>query len=574
MIEKIKGFFGRSNKAFAIASTVASTATILEIYLKLAHKNPKVAEKFLKYVGCTIAIVGGVVVTVRGAKQYGDAKAYRSNRLADADEYTIKRMADAMLEHAKRENGRGSSVNTEGNDSYSADCEYIGERQRWSEWFSSKFKMPELPPFIAKLMCGVPNGYEDAMLLHILSMLGAMCFSKVRAVYLDKTVHAPNLQVIVEGNWGAGKAKFEQMYKVLFDRVIESDIQKINSMDDEEEDEDDEHVSRIIQTTGIGTSMSKLVDILAENKECHTYFFNSEVRALANDLKKSNGLTFDYLRKAFENGDVCRNNKAKNSVNGIFSIYMNYTITGTPMDIRESFKKELEGGTLSRVCLSTIPEAGREPGVLNLPKESELNGMRDLIDEWREKFCYKSSYDGDIAVGEHHINLDYVNEVLESWSKDQWDIAEEEGNPARKDVRLRIATMAFHCAIVLHMLWGDKQDLETRNKVKNLTIYIANYCMERFLFKYGDEQNRQRKQSQDAEYMKSEPEPSPANPTSTMSPVEQEAVALKALYDQGKGQRKIAQEFYGSNEDKCKKRVKNLLNRYYPDIVWGNARTE
>lgn len=363
MLNKIKHFFRKNSQAVVIGLSVSAATTIMEIFYKLAKGNPKTAMRFLKYTGCTIGTIGGVTVLVRGTKQFGEAKVYRSNKLADADAYTIERMADAMLYREKSKYAHTSSASAPSND-YPCDDEVVADsgtthQSTWIENFHSKYVMPEQPLTIARLLQGTPEGYEDAMLLHLLSMFGSMCFSKVRAVYLDKVMHAPNLQVIIEGNWGTGKAKFEQMYKVLFDRIIQADIEKINSSDKEDED-----LNQIIQTSGIGTSMSKLVDILASNQGCHSYIFNSEVRALANDLKKANGLNFDYLRKAFENGDVCRNNKTKDTKNGIFPIFLNYTITGTPADVQDTFKKELEGGTLSRICWTTIPEGGREPGVL------------------------------------------------------------------------------------------------------------------------------------------------------------------------------------------------------------------
>lgn len=115
MFQKIKSFFGKSGNAIAIASASATSTAILKIYLKLAQKNPKVANRFLEYLGCTAVIIAGVTVIVWTTKKHVEAKAYRSNRLADSDAYTIERMADAMLERAKRDSGRGSSANTEGN---------------------------------------------------------------------------------------------------------------------------------------------------------------------------------------------------------------------------------------------------------------------------------------------------------------------------------------------------------------------------------------------------------------------------------------------------------------------------
>lgn len=559
--------FGGNTKSTEIRVAAFAAQCLLNTLQELSKMDPTQAKRFLKLIGIGISMFGGAYIMIQGAKQFGDAKVYRSNKLADAEAYTIEREADAMLYREKNKCMHSSSTSAPSD--YPCDGEVVVDSEpthqpTWIEWFHSKYTMPELPLIISRLLDGSPEGYEDAMLLHLLSMFGSMCFSKVRSVYLDKAKHAPNLQVIIEGNWGTGKAKFEQMYKVLFERIIHADIKKINKEGEEK--------SLIIQTSGIGTSMSKLVDILASNQGCHSYIFNSEVRALANDLKKANGLNFDYLRKAFENGDVCRNNKAKDTKNGIFPIFLNYTITGTPADVQDTFKKELEGGTLSRIWWTTIPEGGREPGVLQLPEGKELEILRDKIDDWRNKYCFTTSHGDDVAVQELEVNLDYVNSALKEWAKKQFDQAEEEGNSARKDVRLRVATIAFHCAIVLHMLWGDEQDFTTRNKVKDLTLYIADYCMERFLFKFGEEQNRQRKTNLEAEQIKvtTAQVPSQSQSTVTTSSEKQVAIDLKALYDKGYGQKKIAKEYYKS--DNSKHKVKTILEKYYPDIEWNRKK--
>jgi hypothetical protein len=364
-------------------------------------------------------------------------------------------------------------------------------------------------------------------------MLGAMCFSKVRAKYSDGNTHAANLQVIVEGNWGAGKAKFEQMFKVLFERIININRNKIDLLGDPSYT-----TPLIVQTTGIGTSMSKLVDILAGNQGCHMYIFNSEVRALYYDLKKGNGLNFDFLRKAFENGDVCRNNRSKDSKNGIFPIFLNYTLTGTPKDINTSFKKELEGGTLSRIAWTCIPEAGRYPGVLLLPEGAELEALKDQIDNWVETYCFQSiPGEGDEAVDEVTIDLDYVCEALKDWLDRQYELSEEEKNPARKDVRTRMAAIAFHCAIVIHMLYGNPApaNWQKRNQVVDLTLFIADYCIERFLHKFGKAQNLQRRANKEAEYVEDDTpqaEQNGSNSASTASQKITDIAELKRLHDQ------------------------------------------
>lgn len=530
--------FYRSGKWATIGGLVGvATGKVIESLTGLAQKDSKVRRCFVAITAMVCALAAGGYSAAQGAK----CRRYRKEREADGDLYAVQREADARLIRVKAEAGLFRRQNLDGraNDDDGINPENDGnedeeqDRTTWLEKFKSKFTMPTLPPFLTQIMSGVPMGYEEPMLFHLLSMLGAMCFSKVRAKYSDGNTHAANLQVIVEGNWGAGKAKFEQMFKVLFERIINISRNKIDLLSDPSYT-----TPLIVQTTGIGTSMSKLVDILAGNQGCHMYIFNSEVRALYYDLKKGNGLNFDFLRKAFENGDVCRNNRSKDSKNGIFPIFLNYTLTGTPKDINTSFKKELEGGTLSRIAWTCIPEAGRYPGVLLLPEGKELDYVRDKIDEWAETYCYQRiPGEGDEAVGEVNVDLDYVCEALDGWNDRQYELYEEENNPARKDVRLRMATIAFHCAIVLHMLYDNPApaNWQKRKQVVDLTLFIADYCIERFLHKYGKEQNIQRKLNQEAEYVEDDTPQAEQNGNSSASLGSQKITdigELKRLHDQ------------------------------------------
>lgn len=552
-------------RSAAIATGIGFGASqVLDSLSEISEKETKSLKKF-GWIGASIA--GGVALvtaTILCVKKRNEAKVYEKEREADAERhvkqceaeteqyikqrradaelYTLQKQADERLIQAKAAAGvfRKQKYDGRANDDDGINPENDGnedeeqeDKTTWLEKFKSQFTMPELPPFLAKIMSGVPQGYEEAMLLHMLAMLGAMCFSKVRSVYLDGIAHAANLQVVVEGNWGTGKAKFEQLFKVLFGRILSSCKNKIDLLSDP-----DNRIPLIVQTTGIGTSMSKYVDILADNQGCHMYIFNSEVRALFYDLKKGNGLNFDFLRKAFENGDVCRNNKARDSKNGIFPIYLNYTLTGTPADINTSFKKELEGGTLSRIAWTCIPEAGRYPGILRLPEGNELEALKDQIDDWTEAYCYQRiPCEGDEAVGEVNVDLDYVCKALEDWNDRQFQLAEEEKNPARKDVRMRMAAIAFHCSIVIHMLYDNPApaNWQKRQKVVDLTLFIADYCIERFLHKFGKAQNLQRRANKEAEYVEDDtPQAEQKGNSSSSSGSKKitDIAELKRLHDQ------------------------------------------
>ena len=323
----------------------------------------------------------------------------------------------------------------------------------WLENFQKKFKMPALRGILDTLINGVcPIGYEPAMLLHLLSMFGALCFSKVRAKYLDGILHAPNLQVIIEGGWGTGKGKFETIYKSLFARIIDADKEKINRSDANGEDD----YPPIVQTAGIGLSGAKLVDVLADNQGVHSYIFSSEILAVILNLQKKTGLTFEHFRKAFENGDIYNNNKAKKSKKGLYPVFLNYTFTGTPGDTDKFSSRELEGGTSSRICYGIIPEHGKDIPNLDMPCDAELDEIRDQIDAWKSQYCYTTNNNGeDIPCEETVIDLDYVNDALKEWLDNQYDLSKQEKNPARADARTRMATMAFHAGISVAMMYGN-----------------------------------------------------------------------------------------------------------------------
>lgn len=94
---------------------------------------------------------------------------------------------------------------------------------------------------------------------------------------------------------------------------------------------------------------------------------------------------------------------------------------------------------------------------------------------------------GDIPCGEYAVNLDYVNRALKKWTDQQYEQYLEDHIAERNGMRNGIACIAFHCAIVLHMLAGnpDADQRRKRKAVENLSVYIANYCMERYITKFS-----------------------------------------------------------------------------------------
>ena len=352
----------------------------------------------------------------------------------------------------------------------------------WIDSFRAKYPMPDYSsiPFLASVLDGCPDGYKDAMMMSLLSACAALCFPKVRSWYLDNKLHSPSIQVIVEGEQGSGKGCILHLYECIFKRVIDADMKKLSRKDTSD---------TIIQTAGINISQAKFHEVMANNQGVHIYAIESEITTVENVFKKSNGLSFDFLRKAFHNEPIYLNNKAKGTVHGTFPVLLNYTFTGTPKAIGSLINaKEVEGGTASRICFAVIPEVGRITPFVDFPCGSELDDMQDQIEAWRKQYCFQTVDGKDVASQEHEINLDYICDALQDWQIEQYHLFEQTGVKERNTVRMRMATIAFHCAIVLHMLAGNPQpnDRKLRKTVMDLTIYIANYCMERYLSKFTD----------------------------------------------------------------------------------------
>lgn len=460
-----------------------------------------------------------------------------------------------------RDVGQPTVPNHEQAQSSDAIHEEDENKTTWLESFRLTHPMPKAPSFIQTILDGCPKGYEDAMLFALLSELGAMCFSKVRAVYLDGVKHSPSLMVIIEATFGAGKGKFETAYNTLFERIIELDQAKLAN----------EGFPYIIQTMGINTSRSKFYDVTVNNQGVHQFVLESEISAVTEVLKKPNGLSYEHLRKAFENGSVFQNNKAKDAVTGLFPVFLNVVFTGTPEAVEKFIGKEIEGGTASRFIWGTFPESGRDIATLHLPQSEELEQMRDQIEEWHNRYCYYTQGNRDIVKEETMVNLDYVNVALKQWLNFQYDRSVQDGNSARKDIRSRAAAIAFHCAIVLHMLWGqpEDEDIAARKSVIDLTLYIADYCVERFIQKFGTLHNIQREANRSAEYV--QPQAPDVNSSVMIKGVPLDvALKMKQYYQKdvdGHGLKSTLDKFgkqYGLNQSiQVKRIIEELKKRGY-----------
>jgi DNA-binding NarL/FixJ family response regulator len=353
------------------------------------------------------------------------------------------------------------------------------------DWWLDKFNISHpfpfdaLPDDFATVISGCDPDIAPAMFLHLCSMYGALCFSRVAAKKRGDEVRRPNLQVVIDAMPGIGKSQFRNVHQMLFRRVIDEDKQKLNAEDDDK--------NHIIQTVGIDISSARLQQILETNQGVHVYIFDSEIATATNkDLSV-------YLRKAFDNDDVSRERMHKKQ-NGSCEAVINATLTGTGDNV-ETFVKNIatvEGGGASRVCWCAYPLDGdSDDAPISLIEGPELELMRDRIDEYRHKYVFTTDDGEDTAVDLVEIkDFDYVMSALKDWERKQVDLSKQTNDDVRKLIRWRISTIAMHIGIVMHMMIQPNGDQEKMDKVVQLVIYAAEHCMSRYLWLFGAQHNK------------------------------------------------------------------------------------
>ena len=110
------------------------------------------------------------------------------------------------------------------------------------------------------------------------------------------------------------------------------------------------------------------------------------------------------------------------------------------------------------------------------------------------------------------------------------------------------------------MLYDQPMTAVDKEEVVNATIYIANYVIERFLFKFKDEQNLAFRQRSEAEKVKKSQATDTAGVTVTPPPAKKpgraDAPRLKQEHDAGTGWETLGKK-YGCTGNWIKKLVRD-----------------
>lgn len=464
-----------------------------------------------------------------------EAEAEAKIKVIEAEAEAKIRVADVKAAHradAERERRQDSQEDYEG----FSESDYD---RPWLDTFNATHPFPfdALPDDFATVISGYDPDIAPAMFLHLCSMYGAYCFSRVAAKKRGDEMRRPNLQVVIEALPGIGKSQFRNVHQKLFRRVIDEDKRKLNSPKAK-----DNEKKLIIQTVGIDISSARLQQILESNQGVHVYIFDSEIATATNkDLSV-------ILRKAFDNDDVSRGRMHKEQ-NGSCEAVANITLTGTGDNVETFVKKiaTVEGGGASRVCWCAYPLGGDIDNAPNsLVEGQELELIRDHIDEYRRKYVFTTDDGEDTAVDLVEIkDFDYAMSALKDWERKQVVLSRQTNDEVRKLIRWRISTIAMHIGMVMHMMIQPDGNQEKMDKVVELVIYAAEHCMSRYLWLFGNQHSKMIQSQRDRESVPRQrirhrgqaPYNSPAAQDDKMEQRRADVIRLKM---EGKNQHQIA----------------------------------
>ncbi len=425
---------------------------------------------------------------------------------------TLEMQRDKELKRGENPGGGNDGGNGAGNGNDSSnggDNNELPKKTKkvpWPKWFHRKFPFPtKLPPTLAPFLKNCPDGCKDAIFFHLLAMIGALSVPMVRALYLDGRNHAPTMQLVSVGDSGTGKSIIGDLIKRIYGRVKVTDEEKINAINSKPKDPDNPGVRRIFQIVGFNISETVLHQILNNNDGVAAYIVEPEISTLLEARRKGNGLTPEQLRKAHDGEITHRLTRARGGSSApVCTLRLTLAVTGTPgeaLAFRNSPLGSMEGGNASRIIWCEHAERIEKPSLV-IPEEEKLSDIRTELLELRKKYCYTTDdNDEDTPCPEHYINLRYVSEALEDWIAEQREIATETGDYCRDGYVWRMASIAFNCAITLHMLFGEPTSTNrtARKAVIDATIYIANYCIERYIKMFGADENKIRKEHMESE---------------------------------------------------------------------------
>ena len=362
-------------------------------------------------------------------------------------------------------------------------------------------KMPALPPLFRQWAEIAPEDFKVVATLCQLPILGTLG-SKLRARYLDGTLHSPSFQVSLEAPQASGKSFLKRLVDYELAPIMDSDKEqreKERAYNDRAAemkmlnikitvDNKDEILGRkpkgIIRYVPATMSITKMLMRMENAQGLHLFAYAEEIDTVLKAFKKSFSSYSDALRVSFDNGLYGQDYANENSFSGILPLYYNFLASGTPKAMRR-FYPDVEDGLVSRVLFVTLPDQfGKK-----MPVWGEFNEKQRSVVDVAVQRLNDVSIQGDVVMPDHVMKMDWVNEALRNWILGQQQEAVKEDDRTRDIFCRRAAVVGFRAAMLAFFLYGEKNTPTIRRNVINFAIWVANNMLNQHLLRFSIKTN-------------------------------------------------------------------------------------
>ena len=349
----------------------------------------------------------------------------------------------------------------------------------------------ELPPIFQEVATAFPLAWKPAAVLSLLPMLGTI-MSRVRGEYLDKRMHSPSFQMVIEAKFGRGKGNIMDLAKMVLEPLVEADevgnaqlnaynltVEKSNGTE-KLPDKPDVCVRKI---TGDFT-VAGFEEVLNTSKGLHIWCGTSEI----DEVRKIWPAVSHILRKAYDNDLYGRSLQSTKTYRGERPVYFNILLCGTTRAVNRCYA-DPEDGLVSRTMFFKLLLDDEKMPVVRM-MASTKNRLSILFHNLHDQFSLSPDGTPVLPV---EFDMTAVNKTIHRWLKEQYKKSVLTGDEARDSFRRRDAVNGFRAGLVataIYRCMGRRIGPKERKIINDFAVWVATYALDMHLLKYGRELNR------------------------------------------------------------------------------------
>lgn len=357
-------------------------------------------------------------------------------------------------------------------------------------------KMPHFPPIFREWYEVAPEDFKEAVALCQLPILGALG-SRLRAEYLDGTMHSPTFQVSLEAPQASGKSFLTRLIDYELAQMKEADnasrelereyqekMQKLRMLNVKlkktEKDEIPEKPRTIVRYVPATMSITKLLMRMSDARGLHLFAFAPEIDTVLKAFKRGFSSFSDALRVSFDNGEYGQDYASDQSFSGMVKLYYNALFSGTPKAMCR-FYPDVEDGLVSRVLFCTLPDQFGKP----MPVWGDFTPQQKRVIDVELVRLNEISLQGDEVQPEHVMRLAWLNKALNAWIIEQQKEALRQEDRTRDIFCRRAAVVGFRAGMLAWFLWGEKNTPTLRKYTCEFAIWVANCMLNQHLLRFN-----------------------------------------------------------------------------------------